>query len=123
MFLSNTAQPKTNYSDVNITHEVELPDMDSTVMTELVCDIQPGALIQRYSVQWLNSTSYIVGNAFNVTVNISASSEGETYHCTVFIDHNGQGLILSYSGRHIIIATTTPESGITDIQILGIMLV
>ena len=78
MFLSNTAQPKTNYSDVNITYEVQLPDMDSTVMIELACDIQPGALIQRYSVQWLNSTSYIVGNTFNVTVNISASSEGET---------------------------------------------
>ena len=96
--------------------------MDSTVMTELVCDIQPGALIQRYSVQWLNSTSYIVGNTFNVTVNISASSEGETYHCTVFIDHNGQGLILSYSGRHIIIATTTPNSGLTSGEIAGLLI-
>ena len=91
--------------------------MDSTVMTELACDIQPGALKQRYSVEWLKSTSYIVGNTFNVTVNISASSEGETYHCTVFIDHNGQGLILSYSGRHIIIATTTPNYGITSGEI------
>ena len=120
MFLSNAAQPKTNYSNVNITYEVQLPDMDSTVMTELVCDIQPGALIQRYSVQWLKSTSDIVGNTFNITVNISASSEGETYHCTVFIHHNGQGLILPYSGKHIIIKTL--DSGATDGQIPGIVL-
>ena len=36
-------------------HPVELPDDDSTVFTVLQCDIQPGALRQRYSVQWENT--------------------------------------------------------------------
>ena len=37
-------------------YEVEIPD--SVVPTELQCDIQPGALRQRYSVQWRQILNY-----------------------------------------------------------------
>ena len=49
--VSYSYKPSTNYSGQSRSHEVELPDADSVVPTELQCDIQPGALRQRYSVQ------------------------------------------------------------------------
>ena len=79
---------------------MELPDDDSVVSTELQCDIQPGALRQRYSVQWkqiLNESSYIIANEgmFNLTLNVSSSLNGSQYQCEVTIDHDGT-IVRSY---------------------------
>ena len=93
-----------------MTHEVELPDDDSSVSTELQCDIQPGAMRQRYSVQWvqvfMSSNIYIVGNMFNLTLNVNSSTNGSVYQCHVTINHNGSGLTSIYKGRYIEILTT-----------------
>ena len=90
-----------------MTHEVELPDDDSSVSTELQCDIQPGALRQRYSVVWvqISSTSHIniTGHMFNLTLTVSSSTNGSQYQCYVTINHNGSGLTLIYKGRLIIL--------------------
>ena len=98
-----------------MTHEVELPDDDSSVFTELQCDIQPGAMRQRYSVQWLQvfntSYIYIAGGMFNLTLTVSSSTNGSLYQCYVTINHNGSGLTSIYKGRLIEVITT---EGIND---------
>ena len=88
---------------------MELPNADSVVSTELQCDIQPGALRQRYSVQWnLNfNESYIVieneGN-FNLTLNVRSSLNGSQYQCEVTVNHDGSN-ILDYDGVLITLVT------------------
>ena len=90
------------------THEVELPDPKSIVSTELECDIQPGALRQRYSVQWRqllqNDTFHILNeDSFNLTLSVNSGVNGSQYQCEVTIDHDGQGVTMSYEGRIIIL--------------------
>ena len=120
--LSFTAQPSTNYSGQSVTHEVELPDDNSTVSTELQCDIQPGALRQRYSVQWVQNfnSSDIVGNMFNLTLTVNSSTNGSLYQCCVTIDHNGSGLNSTYKGRLIVVITT---EGIYNNQLITFSLI
>ena len=115
----STAQPQTKYPDMFATYEVELPDVDSTVATELICDIQPGALRQRYSVEWMyflpNSLNfYSVGNNFNITVNVTYYSTDSIYQCEVSIDHSGTGAKVRYSGRYITIESTLLEGIILE---------
>ena len=90
-----------------MTHEVELPDDDSSVSTELQCDIQPGALRQRYLVQWIQvfNSSDIVGDMFNLTLNVTSYTSGSLYQCYVTINHNGSGLTLIYKGRLVVVIT------------------
>ena len=90
-----------------MTHEVELPDDDSSVSTKLQCDIQPGAMRQRYSVQWVQIIySSIVGDMFNLTLTVNSSTRGSQYQCCVTINHNGSGLTSIYKGRLIVVITT-----------------
>ena len=108
--MSSSAQPSTDYSGQSVTHEVELPDDDSSVSTELQCDIQPGALRERYSVQWVQvfNTSHIniAEGMFNVTLTVNFSTNGSLYQCYVTINHNGSGLASIYEGRLIEVITT-----------------
>ena len=69
---------------------------------------------------WINNGSEVIGNTFNITVNISAFSDGQIYQCIVFIDHNGQELIISYAGKRIIIITTikNQDSGLEDYKVI-----
>ena len=101
--MSSTAQPSTDYSGQSVTHEVELPDDDSTVSTELQCDIQPGAMRQRYSVQWIQTFNTfninIDGDMFNLTLTVSSSTNGSQYQCNVTIDHDGNGTTGTYEGQ------------------------
>ena len=84
-------------------HEVELPDADSVVPTELQCDIQPGALRQRYSVQWKQNKGM-----FNLTLNVSSSLNGSQYQCEVTIDHDNSSVqIQSYDDVLITLVITT----------------
>ena len=102
------AEPNTSYADMNITYDVELPNTDSTETGELICDIQPGALRQRYSVVWIDSNSFF-GDTFNITVNVSYSLFDKLYQCIVTVDHNGQGITRTYEGRYITIHSTIPD--------------
>ena len=103
--MSSSAQPSTDYSGQSVTHEVELPDDDSSVSTELQCDIQPGALRQRYSVQWeqvFNIGFTIISvDMFNLTLSVNSRSptSGSRYQCYVTIDHDGNGTTVTYEGR------------------------
>ena len=105
---------------MSVTHEVKLPDIDSTVPTELKCDIQPGALKQRYSVQWIITIGgfrYILFNngsavdTFNVTLSVSSYDDGTQYQCEVTIQHDDMGLTRLYEGGKIFIATTLTSEG------------
>ena len=117
--MSSSAQPSTDYSGQSVTHEVELPDDDSSVSTELQCDIQPGALRQRYSVQWRvqiynSSDIYIFGDTFNLTLTVSSSTSGSRYQCYVTINHNdANGLTILYKGRLIEVITIKGNDQLT----------
>ena len=102
------AEPNTSYADMDITYDVELPNIDSTETRELICDIQPGALRQRYSVDWIGS-NFFFGDTFNITVNVSYSLFDKLYQCIVTVDHNGQGITRTYEGRYITIHSTIPD--------------
>ena len=104
--MSSTAQPSTDYSGQSVTHRVELPDDDSSVSTELQCDIQPGALRQSYSVQWIQvfNTSHIIitEGMFNLMLTVNSSTNGSLYRCCVNITHNdANGITSIYKGRLI----------------------
>ena len=63
-------------------HIVELSDSDSTVSTVLECDIKPGALIQRYSVQWFQISPIRIGSIssmFNFSLSVNSSFDGNVY--------------------------------------------
>lgn len=100
-----------NYSGQSLTHEVKLPEnADSFVSTKLQCDIQPGSLRQRYSVQWIvsftnnNSVDILVDlDMFTLTLNVSSSTNGSQYQCHVTIDHDGNGTTITYEGRNIVV--------------------
>ena len=86
-----------------------LPYEDSIVSTELECDIQPGALRERYSVQWKqqhNDTSYTINDdSFNLTLSVNSNVNGLQYRCEVTIDHDGEGVNRTYQGRTVTIVT------------------
>ena len=96
---------------------MELSDGDSTVSTVLKCDIQPGALRQRYSVQWestyQNATNIISSghDMFNLTLSVNSSLNGSHYQCQVIIDHDGRGITMRYEGREIILLVISISKG------------
>lgn len=99
-FLPSTAQPSTDYSRQTVIYEVELSDAANTVSTELQCDIQPGALRQRYSVQWVQVFNHITSvDTFNLTLTVNSSTNGSQYQCYVTIDHDSNGITMTYEGR------------------------
>ena len=120
--VSSSAQPSTNYSGQSVTHEVELPDDDSSVSTELQCDIQPGAMRQRYSVQWIqvfnSSDISIAGDMFNLTLTVNSTTNGSLYQCCVTINHNGSGLTSFYNGRLIVVITTEGNDQLTTLSLI-----
>ena len=103
-------------------HEVELPDDDSIVSTELQCAIQPGAMRQRYSVQWVKvfNTFHIniTGGMFNLILSVSSSTNGSLYRCYVTINHNdANGLTSIYKGRLIKVITTKGNDQLTTLSL------
>ena len=109
--MSSSAQPSTDYSGQSVTRVVQLPDDNSSVSTELQCDIQPGVLRERYSVQWIQvfNTCHIniTGDMFNLPLTVNSSTNGSLYRCNVTINHNGSGLTsINYKGRLIGVFTT-----------------
>ena len=99
-FVSSTVQPTTDYSGKTLIHEVELPDAAHTISTELQCDIQPGALRQRYSVQWVQVSNHAISvDTFNLKLSVNSSTNGSQYQCYVTIDHDGNGTTMTYEGR------------------------
>ena len=83
---------------------VELPESHSTVATILECDIKPGALVQRYYVQWMrhNNFTLVISNEFNFTLGVNTSTDGSEYQCEVTVDHDSNVSTI-YKGATIII--------------------
>ena len=69
---------------------------------ELQCGIQPGALIEKYNVEWTSdsNSSHVLGvSNFNLSLNVTAALNGTSYQCIVTIDHDGSDLHeRNYSG-------------------------
>ena len=85
---------------------VELSDSDSTVSTVLECDIKPGALTQRYSVQWFQVSPIHTGSIssmFNLTLSVNSSFDGNVYQCGVTVDHDGHHSV-TYTGKNFTIS-------------------
>ena len=96
-----------DFTAVQHYHRVELPDADSVVSTELQCDIQPGALRQKYSAQWRqlkHNDNTTIDYTFNLTLHISSSQNGSKYQCEVTIHHDNIHNE-TYAGAVIIILT------------------
>ena len=86
---------------------VNLPNAGSTVSTLLVCDIQPGALAQSYSVQWFRmiqdvSIVHEGETRFELTLNVTISLNGSQHVCVVTVNHDGN-TSRSYSGAIVTI--------------------
>ena len=84
----------------------------AAVITVLPCDIQPGALRQRYSIEWRvlqrNNTFCVINNiTFNLTlsINSSYSVNGSQYQCEVTIHHDGERVSMTYEGSVITLIT------------------
>ena len=86
-------------------HTVELSDSDTIVSTVLECDIKPGALTQRYSVQWFQVSPIHTGSIssmFNLTLSVNSSFDVNVYQCEVTVDHDGYNSV-NYTGNRFII--------------------
>ena len=86
-------------------HIVELSDSDSTVSTMLECDIKPGALTQRYSVQWFQVFPMLnesISSMFNLSLSVNSSFDGNVYQCEVTVNHDGQRSV-NYTGKNFTI--------------------
>ena len=72
-----------------------------------MCDIQPGALVQSYSVQWfrvIQSVSLVHEGEtrFELTLNVTSSLNGSQHVCVVTVNHDGY-IRQNYSGGIITI--------------------
>jgi len=122
MHFFSTAQPKRSVAQ---THHVVLPSADSEVPTELQCDIQPGALAQRYSVQWrrLYQSGHSVlldVHVFSLMLNATSGLDGSQYQCEVTINHDGS-LSKTYNGSRntILISSKTLLYNVHMVVVLG----
>ena len=85
---------------------MELSDSDSTFSTVLECDIKPGALIQRYSVQWFQVFPIRIGSIssmFKLTLSVNSSFDLNVYQCEVTVDHDGYTSV-TYTGKRFTIS-------------------
>ena len=103
-----TAEPPISSSSDPIVHRVTKSE-SGIVSTVLGCDIKPGALVQRYSVQWLqitrNSTaiSNNISSSFNLTLSVNTSvSISLVYQCEVTVNHDGN-ISATYTGTLMIV--------------------
>ena len=84
------AIPNTS-TDVHIV----LNSVTGSIEHELSCKIQPGALEEKYHVEWIELKLYtnfslsLNASTFNMTLNVTAALNGAEYQCRVTIDHNG----------------------------------
>ena len=83
-----------------------LSDSDSRVSTVLECDIKPGALTQRYSVQWFQVSSMYndsISSMFNLSLSVNSSFDVNVYQCEVTVDHDGYNYV-TYTGNNFTIS-------------------
>ena len=77
------------------------------MQTLLVCDIQPGALVQSYSVQWVRMIQSVPvvhegQKGFELTLNVTSSLNESQHLCVVTVNHDGN-ISQNYSGGIITI--------------------
>lgn len=106
-----TAEPGIQLNGTRTERRVLLQTPDDQVPTTLQCDIQPGALRQRYSARWYqlsmhpNNTvsdvlTFIPELNFNLMLNVTKEMNHSRYLCEVTINHNGS-LFRTYMGANI----------------------
>ena len=96
-------------------HYVFVP-VSGTVLTELTCDIGPGAARESYNIEWFRInpsggftrlTEGVNRETFSLRLPVSVNSSNAVYMCRVTIDHDGNeaGNLVSYDGARITIET------------------
>ena len=93
---------------------IVFPDMKLTRDIELNCAIRPGALYERYRVQWVQlspDTRLFSTTTFDITVNVNYSILSE-YRCRVEIEHR-LGLTVLYNGPLVHLQTNGKSFMIT----------
>lgn len=90
-----------------------LVSVNDTVIT-LTCDIQPGAVAERYEIVWFRLnfdggfrriSEGISQETFSLTLQLDLINSNENYRCTVYIDHDGVSTITAYDGANIALYT------------------
>lgn len=104
LFLS--ASPAYNAQTRN--RYVVFPTAESSRDIQLHCDIRPGALGSRYSVEWLGNSVSLGYQTFDISVSLRPSSSTQQYLCRVTIVHrndtessevyNGPAIMLQQRG-------------------------
>ena len=98
---------------LHVVHRVLLFDSNSTVSTLLECDIKPGALIQRYSVQWFQVSPTHTGSIssmYNLNLSVTSRYDGNVYQCEVTVNHDGNYPVTYTGGRFIIDSIITART-------------
>ena len=110
MFLVSNiiAQPQ----NVEVTTEIMINPTDH-VNIELPCGIQPGALIQKYSVSWKkllvhsNTVTILRDSKFNLSISTTGQDALQySYECIVTVQHE-EYLTKDYDGGCFIFKETT----------------
>ena len=107
--LHYVAPPATNYDNESRLRNVVFPTPDSSRIVNLSCPIRPGALEERYSVEWQTRNPgggfTILENSahYDFQVDITPSSQ-PVYRCRVSIQHRSdQEDTIPYNGPEIMI--------------------
>lgn len=91
-----------------------LVPVNGTNSTQLKCDIRPGVVRERYSIEWnrinpgggfTKINEGIDPQNFSLTLPVDISSNSTVYMCTVDINHDGNGDSTPYDGAKITLRT------------------
>ena len=112
------AQPLATYKNEMASRHITFPTPDSVRDIMLSCPIRPGALIEKYSVQWrpmLPDFVTINSTAFDISVKFRPVISSQ-YRCTVTIDHFN-GIVVNYHGPQIAVFTQGEILSVGDTRV------
>ena len=85
LFFLISASPAYNAQTRN--RYVVFPTAESSRDIQLHCDIRPGALGSRYSVEWLGNSASLSYQTFDISVSLRPFLSTQQYLCKVTIKH------------------------------------
>ena len=119
----STAVP--SIMDKVVMHKIIISYSESTVSTELHCNMEKGRLAQRYSIKWLQETpagDSIVTLESKLTLNVNFSFNGSEYKCQITIDHDGKAYT-TYNETAILITEHHPPLAVVLLYLAAYLMI